>query len=453
MSTTSSAIFTGTSRFTNDFQQVIDRSVAIASLPIKQLTAHGAALTDQASAVSSLNAKFASLQAALTNLGNSTGLSSLTTTLSDSSIARVTLGSGAAPASYSLEVISLGAFTNTLSSGSLTRVSDPATQNITNGTSFSVIVGGITTRITPATNTLNSLVTAINGAAGLNVQASLVNIGSTQSPDYRLSLQSTKLGPTTIQLNDGSADLLDTTSTGSLANYKVNGITTAVQSDSRTITLAPGVTAELLSQSAPGVAASVGIVRQSGGIGNALNALVNSFNAAADELSKHRGRGGGALVGNSLIAELGNKLRGIGTYSSASGQVSSLAALGITFDGKGHLSYDSTVFNSASSGSLAAVSAFLGTSAGRGFLKSTADVLASVEDGTTGTLTKAGTVLQQQIIAQQALVDQNQARVDQLRTNLQAQLARADARVAALEQSYLVLTGLFQAQQYNNQNR
>jgi len=437
MSTISNSIFTGTSRFTNDFQQVIDRSVAIASLPIKQLTARGFALTDQATAVASLNAKFTSLQTAITNLGNSTGLSSLTTTLSDSAIARVTLASGAAPASYSLEVTSLGGFTNTLSSGSLTRVSDPSTQNVSNGSSFSVVVGGVTTLITPGTNTLNSLVTAINGTAGLNVQASLVNIGSTQTPDYRLSLQSTKLGPTTIQLNDGTTNLLDITTTGSLASYKINGLPTAIESDSRTITLAPGITAELLTQSAGGVSATVGISRQSGGIGNALSALVNSFNAAADELSKNRGKGGGALVGNSLIAELGTKLRGIG----------------ITFDGKGHLTYDSTAFNSAASGSVAAVTSFLGSSASGGFLKSTNDVLTSLENGTTGTLTKAGTVLQQQIVAQQALVDQNQARVDQLRVNLQAKLAKADAQVAALEQSYIVLSGLFQAQQYSNQNK
>jgi len=453
MSTISNSIFTGTSRFTNDFQQVIDRSVAIASLPIKQLTARGFALTDQATAVASLNAKFTSLQTAITNLGNSTGLSSLTTTLSDSAIARVTLASGAAPASYSLEVTSLGGFTNTLSSGSLTRVSDPSTQNVSNGSSFSVVVGGVTTLITPGTNTLNSLVTAINGTAGLNVQASLVNIGSTQTPDYRLSLQSTKLGPTTIQLNDGTTNLLDITTTGSLASYKINGLPTAIESDSRTITLAPGITAELLTQSAGGVSATVGISRQSGGIGNALSALVNSFNAAADELSKNRGKGGGALVGNSLIAELGTKLRGIGNYSSGSGQIASLSALGITFDGKGHLTYDSTAFNSAASGSVAAVTSFLGSSASGGFLKSTNDVLTSLENGTTGTLTKAGTVLQQQIVAQQALVDQNQARVDQLRVNLQAKLAKADAQVAALEQSYIVLSGLFQAQQYSNQNK
>ena len=83
MSTTSNAIFTGTSRFTNDFQQVITRSVAIASLPITQLTNRKSVLSDQSSAVASLQTKFSSLQTALQNLSNSTGLTSLTAAVSD----------------------------------------------------------------------------------------------------------------------------------------------------------------------------------------------------------------------------------------------------------------------------------------------------------------------------------------------------------------------------------
>ncbi len=454
MSTSSSAIFTGTSRFSNDFQQVITRAVAIASLPISQLTNHKNALADQSGEVATLQSKFSSLQTALQNVGNSTGLSSLTTSVSDAAIARVSLATGAVPASYSIEVVSLGGFTNTSSVNSQPRVSDPATQNISAASSYTVQINGFATTITPAANTLNSLVSALNTTPGLDVQASLVNIGSTIVPDYRLSVQSTKLGANTVQINDGTTDLLSTNVTGTLATYKVNGLPAAVQSNSRTITLAPGVTAELLAPSATGVASNITVTRQGASIGNALSALVNSFNAAADELAKNRGKAGGALTGNSLIAELGVKLRSLSTYSSGGGTLSSLVDLGITFDGKGHLLYNAAAFNTAASGNLNAVSAFLGNATSGGFLKSATDVLSSIQDGTTGTLTKAGTALQEQATAQQARIDASQARVDLLRTNLQAQLARADARVAALEQSYNVLSGLFLAQQTaNNQNK
>ncbi len=319
MSTTSNSIFTGTSRFTNDFQQVITRAVAIASLPITQLTNAKTALSDQVTETNTLQTKFSSLSTALSNLSNATGLSSLTTSVSDVGIASVSLSAGAAPASYSLEVQSLGAFSSSLSTGSLARVSDPTSQNLSSASSFLLTVNGTNTRITPTTSSLNGLVSAINNAAGLNVQASLVNVGSNSAPDYRLNLQSTKLGANSIQLNDGSTDLLNTIATGSFAAYKVNGLSTPINSDSRTITLAPGVQATLAGQSAAGVASTVTVTRQSSSIGNALNAFVNSYNSVADELQNNRGKSGGALTGNSVIQELGNKLRSLASYSTGAG--------------------------------------------------------------------------------------------------------------------------------------
>ena len=452
MSTTSNTIFTGTSRFTNDFQQVITRSVAIASLPISQLNNQKNALSDQASAVSSLQSKFASLETALTNLGTATGLSSLNTAVSDASIARVSLTATASPASYSLEVQSLGSFTNALSTGSLNTVSDPASQNLSSASSFTINVGGTSTRIVPPQNTLSSLVSTLNNTAGLNVQASLVNVGSTGSPDYRLSVQSTKLGAVAIQVNDGTSDLLNNISTGALATYKINGLSTPISSDSRTVTLAPGVTAELTGQSAAGVATNINVTRQTGAIGNALSSLVSSYNAVADELDHHRGKAGGALTGNSIIQELGNRLRALGNYTGGAGKLSALTSLGVTFDGKGHLSYDAAAFTSATANNLPALVTFLGSSSS-GFLQSAKASLASVDNLSTGILTISSKAFEKRISAQQDLIDTNQARVDRLKTNLQAQLAKADAQVAALEQSYSVLSGIYQAQQNINQTK
>jgi len=453
MSTTSNAIFTGTSRFTNDFQQVIDRSVAIASLPIQQLTNRKNALTDQQTELGTLNGKFASLQSAIQNLSTASGLGSLASSVSDGSIARVNISTGAQPASYSLEVTSLGSFTNTLSSNALAKVSDPSSQNVSTSGQFTITVNGAVSLITPQSKTLSSLAAALNTTPGLNVQASLVNIGSSSSPDYRLSIQSSKLGPSTIQINDGTSDLLNTLSTGSLAAYKVNGLSTAITSDSRSVTLAPGVSVDLLGQSASGVAATLSVSKQTGSIANAFSSFVAAYNSTVDELGRNRGQVGGALTGQSLISELGNRLSQLGSYSSGSASTNSLASLGIAFDGKGHLSFDSTAFSAAASGNLAALTSFLGSSTSGGFLATATNLLSSVEDPATGSIFNATTSLHAELTAQQLLIDNNQARVDRLKTNLQAQLAKADAQVAALEQSYAVLTGLFQAQQYNNQNK
>ena len=448
MSTSSTSIFNGTSRFSSDFQQVISRAVAIASLPINQLTNVKATLSGQATEVGTLQSKFSTLATALSTLNSAIGTSSLGASVSDSGIASVSITDGATPSSFSLEVQSLGSYSNALSSATSTRIADPSTQNLSNSSSFVLTVNGTATRITPSALTLSGLASAINDTAGAQVQASLVNIGSTSVPDYRLSLQSAKLGPVSIQLSDGSTGLLDPGATGALASYKINGLSTAIQSDSRSITLAPGVTAQLVGQSASGVASTVAITRQSFSITNALSTLVNAYNSAADELANNRGKGTGALGGSSIIQELGDRLRQLGSYSAITGQATSLASLGITFDGKGHLALDSSAITSGKT-SLTSVINFLGNSKTGGFLKSATDLLTSVNDGTSGLLTGAAKTLADQVTHQQSRIDAAQTRVDDLQTSLQAQLAKADAQVAALEQSYTVLSGILKAQQQN----
>ena len=105
---------------------------------------------------------------------------------------------------------------------------------------------GTPVTVTPSANTLSALADAIN-SSGANVTATIVNLGSPSAPDYKLSLQSTKLGNITIQLNDGTQDLLGTLSAGSEAQYQINGNpATPISSDSSTVTIAPGVTVDLL---------------------------------------------------------------------------------------------------------------------------------------------------------------------------------------------------------------
>ena len=53
-----STIFSGNSRFANDFQAIINRSVAIASLPLTQMNTVKSTLTAQAAALDELEAKF-----------------------------------------------------------------------------------------------------------------------------------------------------------------------------------------------------------------------------------------------------------------------------------------------------------------------------------------------------------------------------------------------------------
>ena len=80
-----SNIFTGASRYSTDFQSVIDRSVNIASLPLLQMQQNKVKISDESAALKSLDGKLASLETTLTNLANSFGSGSYSISNSDSS--------------------------------------------------------------------------------------------------------------------------------------------------------------------------------------------------------------------------------------------------------------------------------------------------------------------------------------------------------------------------------
>ena len=108
-------IFSGNSRYASDFQTVINRSVAIASLPLQQLSNNKLVLQDQSTALTGLDNKFASLQSALGSIESATGLSSYSSSVSNGSVVKANISSGAMEGTYTVEVTSLGSFSNTMS--------------------------------------------------------------------------------------------------------------------------------------------------------------------------------------------------------------------------------------------------------------------------------------------------------------------------------------------------
>jgi flagellar hook-associated protein 2 len=441
MSTTPAA-FTGSSAYSNDFQAVITRAIAIRSLGLTSLSTGKAQILAQGVAVSSLDTVFTNLQNAVTAIGSSAGVSSLSSAVSTAGFVQPILAAGALPGSYGIEVTNLGAATNTLSKDAQILVTDPSAQNISAGTNFTLTVNGVGTTITPATTNLNSLVTAINANSALNVQASIVNIGPSGAPDYRLALQSTKLGPNTIQLSNGATPLIDTLSLGALATYKVNNLATSITSDSRTITLAPGVSVALLQQSPLGVASTITITKSTVATANALSAFAVAYNAAVSEVDKNRGTSAGSLAGNSILSTLSETLHNISSYSSGAGSLQDLTSLGFSFDKSGVLSFDNAAFGAATAGNTTALYTLLGNTTS-GFIQSANSSLSSLEDPTAGAIKTTIASLTAQSTNQDKLIADEQSRVDQFRVDLTNRISAADALIASLQQKVTFVTGLF----------
>ncbi len=426
-----------TSQYSSDLQQVLTRAIAIASLPLDQLNSNLTTLQNRSTELNTLNGKFGALLTAVQ--GISSAVDSTTAQVSDSSVIAAHSDATALPGTYAIHVVSAGAFTSALSNSTLPAVQDPSTQSITSATSLTLTVGGTPVTITPSANNLNALVDAIN-SSGANVTATIINLGSPSAPSYQLSLQSTKLGNIAIQLNDGSQDLLSTLSTGSQAQYQINGQpSTPISSDSTTVTIAPGLTVDLLQAGD----SNVTVAQSSSAQSNALSSFVAAYNAAVDELGANRGQAGGALTGDPLIFTLSQSLRDLSGFTGGSGSVQNLTDLGLTFDKTGHLSFDQATFDSVSSAHPSDVSAFLGSPSTGGFLKIATDTLNGLEDPVTGTLGTTLASAQTAIDKQNQKIADEQARIDILTKNLTAQIDAADALIASLEQQSSYFTSLF----------
>jgi flagellar hook-associated protein 2 len=443
--------FNGSSTYSSAFQQVINRAVGIASLPMEALQTDVTNLTTQQSALNTLGTGFSALQSAVQQLSTDAAGSPIAQ-VSDSTALSATAVAGALNGTYSIQVDDIGSSTTTLSDPSLSTVTDPTSGNISSSSTFTLTVDGVNTTITPSGSSLEDLTSAIN-SSGAGVQATIVNLGSNTSPDYRLAVTSNNLGADSIQLTDTSNnDLLDTLSTGTDAQYKVNGGTTDVQSNSTQVTLSPGLTVSLLAQTTSPV--TITVSSNFSALQSDLSNFVSAYNTTLAAVQKNVGQNGGALQGDSIVNSLTGILGQIAQYTSGSGNVSNLADLGLTVADDGTLSFDASTFASASPSD---VQQFLGSvgaspSSGSGFLQTINNDLASVTDVTTGLIATDYNSFQTQITADNSKIADDQTNISQLTTNLQAQLSQADAAIATLQSQDTYFNQLFQAEYGNNSN-
>lgn len=434
--------FTGVSNYAGSLQQVLTRAVAIASLPLDTDEAALTTLNTSQTDLQGLDTVFTTLQQSIQSL-QSTATSGLLSAATSDSAVSATVGAGASAGTYTISVDNLGAYSTALSDAGSTPVNDPTSQGISSDTTLTLSVGSVDTTITSASDSLQDLATAINSQAGDQVQATIVNVGSASSPDYRLSLQAVNLSTDAIDLTDSSGnDLISTSTPGLPASYQVDGVATPVPSDSRSVTISPGLTVNLQSQSASGDSTTITVSDNFAGLASAFSSFAGSYNAAVDALSQYHGQNGGALEGSDVVQALTDVLNQLGTYNNGS-PAQSLANFGVTLDENGQLSVDTSAFTAAANAAPSALLSTLGSSTSGGFLESATNLLTSVEDPNTGVLKVEENSVANQITAQQTTIGNEQDTVNQLQTNLTAQISQADTAIAEMETQVSFVTGLF----------
>lgn len=442
MGTTSNAIFTGSSQFSQDLQSVVKRAVDIASLPITQMKNDLTSLQNQSTALTGLDSKFTTLQTAVQQIQLAMGGAAYESTVSDPTKLSVSLGDGAMEGTYSVDVVSAGSYGK-----SMTTSAWNATGSHTYKLTFD---GGATTEdIMPAGNSITSVASEINLHYSDKVRAIVVNVGSSSAPDYRISLQAVQLGTGKPDILDNSASL-QTGTAGTQAQYIVNGSGNPVLSSTRAVSIANGVTVNLLAGDS-GTPVNITVTRSTSALSDALSAFATAYNAAVDEIDKQHGTSAGALSGQTVVSDLSQTLSQIATYTSPGSAIGGLANLGLSLDQTGHVTFSPFTLMAADLSNSSAVASFIGSPTSGAFLQTAIGALNGVLDPIAGKVKTAETNAQNQITSTNSRINTKQDQVDQLQQQLLEQMSAADALIASMEQQYGYISGMFQAMQVADQ--
>lgn len=441
--------FSGQSKFSENYQQILQKSVQADSITLSGLDDSRNTAQSRLTAIQDLDSTFATLQQTVTYLTSTLGDDALAVSATNSSLASYSLGTGAIPGTYQLEVTDLGAATQSLSSSTNTKVTNPYTQNIDSATSFQLTVtdpdsnGGAaqTTTINNPTGTLSGLVNVINAQPQLGVTASIVNVGSQTSPDYRLSLSSTSLGQVNIGLSSANAaSLVSTTSLGHNSSYLVNGVSVSGTSD--TVEITPGLTANL-QQASPGNPTTVTVAQSTTQAATALQYFASAYNAVVDKLASQHGTNAGALAGDSLLQSAQQVLSTINRFTSSG---SGLDKIGLDLGTDGKLTFSSSKFQAGLGKNFAQLAQFMGDKT-TGFIGTATTSVGGMENSTTGILKNTEKSLTATLSKLDRKIADQIADINNFQNKLLETLAKSDALVYSissqanfLQQMYLQMS-------------
>lgn len=433
--------FTGISKFSSDFQSIVNRTVAIAALPVQSLQNDQTSLGEKKTALTNLRSAVGAFAASLETLGT-LGSGGATSVTSSSSIVTASLGSGATPGNYQITEITSLADT-AISTSTAGWATADATQ-VSTGADHKVelLIGGVSHEITltPETDNLNGLRDAIN-ALGAGASASLIDTGAAAGAQrYFLVLSAQQSGPATLELRTESGNAasasMEITKPGASASFKVNG-RLVTSNDNYIPGVVPGVNLRLNSTSSSGQTVNLTVATNASPVVNALTSFVSSYNDLASSLDLHIGESAGVLSGDSLISNLYGLLRET-TGVPGAGNIKSLAELGITLDSNGVMSFDSSAVSTAGQSRLTDIFSFLGSpTSGLAALTSS---FTEISDPATGIIRSRLTSLDQTDARLTEQISTMTERVSNMQTTLLAKLQAADGLLARLENQKSMLT-------------
>lgn len=343
---------------------IISKIMEYARAPQNKLQSDKAAANLRLTAWQDINTRVLALRLKANSIADAADFQAMTVTSSNDDILTGSASSSASPGSYYITVTSRAQCHQVASqAGAYASVNDvvgtgDVSITLADGTAFTVTLNS-------NNNTLSGLRDAIN-KADKGVKASIVNSGTSSTPDYRLVLTSQSSGTahrmTTIVtsgLSGGTApgfDLIDPVQAAADAIIEVGegaGKIT-VTKDSNIITdFIPGLTINIASADA-GEAVRVDVVRDTEAIKTAIRNFVTQYNDLADAIDAQfdydtqTGKSG-SLMGDYQLQNVQMQIESAlsSVVAGLSGNYTSLPSVGITQDTGGHLVIDDSQLSRA----------------------------------------------------------------------------------------------------------
>ena len=445
--------FTGISKFSTDFQTIIDRAVSIASLPLQMAQNQQVDLLSKKQALSDLSSSAGDIAGKLTALGKVGGNRGITATSSNTGKVAILTTNASSPAVYDItEVTSLA---KAASETSLTGYATSDTTAVSASGHMALIFGppGEETTTTfdldSSTNDLVGLRDKIN-SLNLGVNASILTTGTGANPNY-LSISANASGSNTLRLvedPDGTpTEVLTSANQGSDTVFKLNGVT--VQKSSTSINdVIPGVSFNILAKTDTDEAVTLTLGSNSSAISQALQDLVSGYNTAVDQVDSQIGESAGLLSGDNIVREIQQSLRSIGTYTgTGSGTIQSLAALGVELGKDGKMTFNADTFNALSSTNIDDAFTFLGSSTtGLGALAKQFTAISDPVNGMIKLQQDQYDVTDKRLGKQ---VTDLTTRITDMQMALASKLEIADQLLAALDSQQTMLTASIDSMNYS----
>lgn len=438
-----------------DVSSAVSAAISAMSTPEQQWQSEQQTLQTQTSDIQSLENDVSTLQNSLQSLNDPTGtLMSMAATSSDSSIVTATAAAGAAAGNHAVVVTNLATagswYSSSVATGDTTLSSGSFSLKVGSGSPVTIPIGTNVDGNGTNTNTLNELASYINNQ-NLGVTASVI----TDSSGARLAIVSNSTGKASdITVSDwtggipsgGSSGISFTQAVvGEDASLTVDGI--PIDSASNTVTGAvSGLTFDLQGQS-PGTQVDISVAPNSDQISQAINSFVSAYNTVVGDLNTQftvdSNNNEGPLAGDSAVRMLQSELLSSPSYTGGSGDITSLADLGISMNDDGTLTVDSDTLNNAIQNDFSAVQSFLQGSALNGFAATLNNQLDTFTNASSGAFTvdlqsisSENTDLQNQINdfqsyiqTEQTLLTQEYTQADIAMQELPTQLEEVDAEL------------------------